>query len=242
MEFKDYRSGINEVFRYFWGGIFLYAAWKIFKVQVPAARQVEVSDFHLENPFILLIFVFSAGAFIYSLFRAMLLPVIDIVHMMVHRKSECILHFVEESINSSSLARTLGVYRNIRENEDYFSKELKTQIYLQRSEVHLLYIASFTLLVVLVVKLLNLFPDLVVIRANSPLLLFILFASCLLFLFGLNLDLDICHKERNHIRPKEETLLEYIQLYFKSEEEAQERAGKNLKKSFKRMIGRVAGK
>ena len=236
MDFKDYKSTVNELFRYLWGGIFLYASWKIFKVQVPAPFQIEVSNFHLENPYALLVFSFLVGALLYSLYRAILLPFIDMVHMKVHNEKECLLRLVAKHINSRNHANIINVYRHIRNNDEYFHREMRVLTYQQRTEVHLLYLSSFILLLVTAVKFLNLFPDLDMLKANLGLLLFMLMVAVLMFLFGMRIDLDICHQERYHIRPKQESLEEYIKLYFSTEKEAQERTGKKLKKFIKGLV------
>lgn len=225
MEIKDFNKwALNEVLRYFWGGIFFFAAWKIFRVQVPDFLEIQASHFHLEDPYNLTIFFFLSGSLLSALYRAMFVPVVDSIHLRIHEEKDCILRFIERNITPRAFGRLVNVYRTIRDNEDYFDKELKAQVYLQRSEVHLLYLASFILLLVACVKFLNLFPDLTQIMVNIGFLFIMLLLSSLLFLLGMMLDTDICQKEREYIRPKQESLIDFMGLFMEEKKEMHERA------------------
>lgn len=205
MGINELKSSLNEILRYLLGGVFFYLASRVFRIDFNF-----LPDRFLSNNGISLLFFLVIGTFFHILFRALCLPSIDEIHIRYHKgHARCTLNFVKHYINSNDSDYVVNVYRNIRDK--CFEEDKKEIIRLQRSEIHLLYVASFILFALFIYKYLKMIPFF----AGELSTLWVMFFTSLFFLIvGLLLDFNVCQYERNYIRIKESPIIGCMNQFF----------------------------
>lgn len=231
---KDLKSTLNEIFRYLYGGIFFYFSAQIFHIKILENILKDIRLPFSTNPTIPILFLFCLGALMYILFRAICTPLMDNIHIWLHRdcfgfRDRCMLRFVREHINSKNSHDVVNVYRAIRDNLNYYDEAKRKELHLQRSEVHLLYVSGFILIILTVIKYIGLhhleplgfiatLSKMFYIILNTAEFVEILFLSISFFAAGMTLDMYICEQERVQIRIKEKGVIEFMNSFFPNSE------------------------